>query len=166
MAISSLLSIVSASHFPFSSPNHHLRRRSHPPISISTSPADVDVLRLRELLVSAGHSCHRFPDSASEGPAEPTDVGKLQIAIYHSFIVVSAFCRSRFLPSSGAVVEERLRQDETSVALGFEHFFGSSFMAPGPDHHLIGFGRAVSDGGLTASIHDVVVCLTLFLVLL
>lgn len=26
------------------------------------------------------------------------------------------------------------------------------------DRQLVGFGRAVSDGGLTASIHDVVVC--------
>lgn len=30
------------------------------------------------------------------------------------------------------------------------------------DGKLVGFGRAVSDEGLTASIHDVVVCASLF----
>ncbi|XP_020589884.1 uncharacterized protein LOC110031154 isoform X3 [Phalaenopsis equestris] len=155
MAVSSLLSFVSAFHLPFSSPIHHLRRRAHPPISISTSPSHVDVLRLRDLFASAGHSCHRFPASVGEGPVELADLGKLQRAIYHSFILVSVFCRAMFLPSTGAAIEER--SDETSAALGFEHFFERSFWAPGPDHHLIGFGRAVSDGGLTASIHDVVV---------
>lgn len=43
------------------------------------------------------------------------------------------------------------------MAIGFQDFFESNFRAPGPDHHLIGFGRAVSDRGLTASIHDVVI---------
>ncbi|PKU65155.1 uncharacterized protein LOC110113561 isoform X1 [Dendrobium catenatum] len=155
MAISSVLSVVSASHFPFSSPYHHLRRRAHPPISISTDPSHVDVLCLRDLLVSAGHSCHRFPVSAGEGLVEPADVGKLRTAIDHSFILVSVFCRARFLPSTATAVDDG--SDETSVALGFENFFESNFWAPGPEHHLIGFGRAVSDIGLTASIHDVVV---------
>ncbi|KAH0459473.1 hypothetical protein IEQ34_012287 [Dendrobium chrysotoxum] len=155
MAISSLLSFVSASHLPFSSPYHHLRRRAHPPISISTDPSHVDVLCLRDLLASAGHSCHRFPASVGEGLVEPADVGKLRTAIDHSFILVSVFCRARFLPSTATAVDDG--PDETSVALGFENFFESNFWAPGPDHHLIGFGRAVSDRGLTASIHDVVV---------
>ncbi|KAK8969235.1 hypothetical protein KSP40_PGU006078 [Platanthera guangdongensis] len=150
----SLFSVGSAALPPFSSQNRHRLRRSHPPISISTNPSHVDILRLRDLFASSGHSCHRFPVPSGDGLVEPTDPGKLRLAIYHSFIVISVFCRSNFLPSAGG--GSNTIPEETSAAFGFQDFFERNFRAPGPDHHLIGFGRAVSDRGLTASIHDVV----------
>ncbi|PKA50543.1 putative acetyltransferase NSI [Apostasia shenzhenica] len=154
MSLSSRPSIRSSSLLPFS-PNRHRSRSNLPPISISTNPSHVDIFRLRDLFASAGHSCHRFPASNGEGRVEAADPAKLQTAIAHSFIVVSAFCHAGLFPSA-AGGEDQCR-GETTVAFGFEEFFERIVRAPGPDHRLVGFGRAVSDGGLTASIHDVVV---------
>lgn len=60
-------------------------------------------------------------------------------------MVVSVFCKARFLEG------EQNRQDSGPLGYGLGDLFGDS------DQSLVGFGRAVSDCGLTASIHDVVV---------
>ncbi|KAJ0975451.1 hypothetical protein J5N97_017416 [Dioscorea zingiberensis] len=136
MATYSLPAIVSSSSLP--------RRRS-PPISISTNPSHLDPLHLRDLLLASNHSCFRFPNLGLDGRVEPVDLVRLRKALAHSSIVVSVFCRARFLAGDGS----RELSD-----LGFRDLFEAP---PESDRKLVGFGRAVSDGGLTASIHDVVV---------
>ncbi|KAG0463693.1 hypothetical protein HPP92_019762 [Vanilla planifolia] len=158
MLLCSCPPVLSASLPPFSSPNKHNSRRKLPPILISTNPVHLDLLRLRDLLMFAGHSCHRFPVLDGEGRVEPIDPVKLRKAVCNSFIVVSVFCRSRFLPSAAAAADVSGKVCTGEVTdFGLVEFLEKAARTPSPDHHLVGFGRAVSDGGLTASIHDVVV---------
>ncbi|KAG1365604.1 putative acetyltransferase NSI [Cocos nucifera] len=147
-AISSLSSISSASLHFSPNPQTPKMRRKPPPISISTNPSLVDPLQLQDLLRSANFSCHRFPALAADGRAEPVDPGKLQIALAHSFLVVSVFCRPKYL----------VEDDKNEIwRAGIANFFERALPVPKSDSRLVGFGRAVSDGGLTASIHDIVV---------
>ncbi|XP_073100567.1 GCN5-related N-acetyltransferase 3, chloroplastic-like isoform X5 [Elaeis guineensis] len=147
-ATSSLLSISSASLHFSPNPTTPKMRRKPPPISISTNPSHVDPLQLQDLLRSANFSCHRFPALAADGRAEPVDTGKLQIALAHSFVVVSVFCRPKYL----------VEDDKNEILrAGIANFFERALPVPESDSRLVGFGRAVSDGGLTASIHDIVV---------
>ncbi|WOL16634.1 hypothetical protein Cni_G25422 [Canna indica] len=122
------------------------------PISISANPSHVDPLQLRDLLAAANYSCHRFPALSPDGRVEPTDLGKLHLALSHSSIVVSVFCRSKFLAEDDCGI---CRADVFPFSL--ENLLGSAVPASKNDLQMVGFGRAVSDGGLTASIHDVVV---------
>ncbi|XP_073100566.1 GCN5-related N-acetyltransferase 3, chloroplastic-like isoform X3 [Elaeis guineensis] len=146
-ATSSLLSISSASLHFSPNPTTPKMRRKPPPISISTNPSHVDPLQLQDLLRSANFSCHRFPALAADGRAEPVDTGKLQIALAHSFVVVSVFCRPKYL----------VEDDKNEILrAGIANFFERALPVPESDSRLVGFGRAVSDGGLTASIHDIV----------
>ncbi|CAA6654572.1 unnamed protein product [Spirodela intermedia] len=117
--------------------NPNKKSRKAPPITISTNRSCIDVVHLRELLHASGHSCYRFPLSLSR-------------AVAHSPVVVSVFCKSNF-PFGD--------QDPGGISrfTGFEQMFERAVSVPDPDSLLIGFGRAVTDGGLTASIHDVVV---------
>ncbi|KAF9595829.1 hypothetical protein IFM89_005315 [Coptis chinensis] len=126
-------------------PNSKVRHRRTPPsVFISTNPSDVNVGHLTDLFSSANLSCHRFPKLDQNGRVEPVEPEKLRIALSHSSVVVSAF-NSPFpsfpfplpMPMVGLVGEC------TSNTSG--------------GGQLVGFGRAVSDNGLTASIHDVVV---------
>lgn len=137
MAAFALPAIASSSSLP---------RRRPPPIYISTNPSHLDPLHLRDLFLDSNHSCFRFPNLSLDGRVEPVDPVRLRKALAHSFIVVSVFCRTRFLAGDDS--------DEIS-AYGFRDLFERS--PPESDRKLVGFGRAVSDGGLTASIHDVVV---------
>ncbi|XP_008788100.2 uncharacterized protein LOC103705960 isoform X1 [Phoenix dactylifera] len=147
-ATASLSSISFASLHFFPSPQTPKRRRKPPPVSISTNPSLVDPLQLQDLFRSANFSCHRFPALAADGRAEPVDPGKLQIALAHSFAVVSVFCRPKYL----------VEDDQNEIlGAGIANFFERALPVPESDGRLVGFGRAVSDGGLTASIHDVVV---------
>ncbi|KAJ6831634.1 uncharacterized protein M6B38_305175 [Iris pallida] len=120
--------------------------RKPPPITISLNPSHLDPLHLQRLLSSAAYSPHRFPLLPSS--SSDVDLVKLSLAIAHSSVIVSAFCRRRFLHPDAAC---------GGYGFGFEDLFERMGRAPDPDHLLVGFGRAVSDGGLTASIHDVVV---------
>nr|CAD1817449.1 unnamed protein product [Ananas comosus var. bracteatus] len=147
----SMATISASSSSPFS-PHSNSRnpRRRVPPITISANPSHLDPLQLRDLLLSCNLSCDRFPLAGPCGRAEPVDARKLRRALAHSFVVVSVFCRARFLDRD----DER---DGPGLGLGFEELFERALPVSGSDHRLVGFGRAVSDGGLTASIHDVVV---------
>ncbi|RWW19495.1 hypothetical protein GW17_00016446 [Ensete ventricosum] len=150
-------SAVSPASLPFSySLNPSLNpqpkaRKPPPPITISTNPSHVDPFQLRALLAAANHSCHRFPALAPDGRAESADPEKLRVALRHSSVVVSVFCRSKFLAEDGC------GEGGYDVSpFTFEKLF-RRVMPAERDRPLVGFGRAVSDGGLTASIHDVVV---------
>lgn len=114
------------------------------PIYISTDPRHVDPLRLRDLFTDCNYSTQRFP--TQPGP-EPVDIHKLRIALSHSAVVVSVFCNLRHV--NGVVPYH----DNLSSSLIADFFTPAS---PSRDQ-LVGFGRAVSDYGLTASIYDVVV---------
>ncbi|KAK1320581.1 hypothetical protein QJS10_CPA03g00031 [Acorus calamus] len=122
--------IVRSLHFFSETPKNpkNTKKKRHPPLKISTLRSDVDPAELRDLLASSDLSCHRFPALDPSGRPEPVDLDRLRLAISHSAVVVSVFCS----PPPGD--------------LGFR-------LARG---RLAGFGRAVSDLGLTASIHDVV----------
>ncbi|BAT78975.1 hypothetical protein VIGAN_02174800 [Vigna angularis var. angularis] len=114
------------------------------PIYISTDPRHVDPLRLRDLFTDCNYSTQRFP--TRPGP-DPVDIHKLRIALSHSAVVVSVFCNLRHV--NGVVPY----QDNLSSSLMADFF---TPVSPSRDQ-LVGFGRAVSDYGLTASIYDVVV---------
>ncbi|KAK8456841.1 hypothetical protein SEVIR_3G083100v4 [Setaria viridis] len=119
------------------------RARAPPPISISMDPALVDPTHLQSLMLACAHSCAlRLSPATPASAIEPVDLGKLRTALAHSFIVVSVFCGARYLADAGEEEGQRFGLD-----LG---------LARQGERRLVGFGRAVSDLGLTASVHDVV----------
>ncbi|KAJ9553523.1 hypothetical protein OSB04_017568 [Centaurea solstitialis] len=129
-----------------SSINHHhghrrRRRPPTPPIFISTNLSHVNPVQLRDLYSSCNHSCHRFPNVFPDGRVEPVDVAKLRIAISHSSVVVSVFAS---LP-------------ENLDGGGGGDWYRKMIPVTPFSGQLVGFGRAVSDDGLTASIYDVMV---------
>ncbi|KAJ4786966.1 Acyl-CoA N-acyltransferases (NAT) superfamily protein [Rhynchospora pubera] len=146
MAIHSTLAISYASLSPIepqSKPKPKPKTKLNPPpLSISTNRSSVDPVQVQHLFASCGHSCHRFPRTGPDGRVEPVELEKLRVALAHSFVVVSVLCKARFLEGE---------KEKGVLEYGFEDLFGDS------DQRLVGFGRAVSDCGLTASIHDVVV---------
>lgn len=109
------------------------------PVYISTDPRHVDPQHLQHLCSTCNHSFQRFSDAP-----EPVDINKLRIALSHSDVLVSVFCKPNMVDglekSSSAIVD---------------------FLTPvSPSRDLlVGFGRAVSDCGLTASIYDLMVTL-------
>ncbi|XP_023770976.1 uncharacterized N-acetyltransferase ycf52 isoform X4 [Lactuca sativa] len=121
------------------------RRPPSPPIFISTNLSDVNPIHLQDLYSSCNHSCHRFPNISPDGRVEPVDVDKLRIALSHSSVVVSVFAR----PETVTSLPENLNTggDWYRRMIPLTPFSGK----------LVGFGRAVSDNGLTASIYDVMV---------
>ncbi|CAN6330965.1 unnamed protein product [Urochloa humidicola] len=126
-------------------PSKHRTRAPPPPISISMDPALVDPAHLQALMLACGHSCAlRLSPAQPSYPHEPVDLGKLRTALAHSFIVVSVFCGARYLANAGEEGEQRF------LGLGLD-------LGRQEERRLVGFGRAVSDLGLTASVHDVVV---------
>uniref|UniRef100_A0ACD5XTQ7 Uncharacterized protein n=1 Tax=Avena sativa TaxID=4498 RepID=A0ACD5XTQ7_AVESA len=133
---------------PFS-PNRRVARPRPrtPPISISMDPALVDPAHLQALMLACAHSCAirlSAPDAAAR--PEPVDIRKLRIAVAHSFLVVSVFCGARFLEEDDGGDERRFLGLDLDLGLGRRG-----------EQRLVGFGRAVSDVGLTASVHDIVV---------
>ncbi|KAI4302468.1 hypothetical protein MLD38_038207 [Melastoma candidum] len=125
------------------------------PICISAKSSHADPRSVRDLFVDCDLSCHRFPKLGHDGRVvvEGDFLEKLGIALANSSVVVSVFCRPEDLVSGDS---------EAEVVNGRELGFGRlmSRVAPsvGPGNgKLIGFGRAVSDLGLTASIYDVMV---------
>ncbi|CAL4896314.1 unnamed protein product [Urochloa decumbens] len=129
-------------------PTKHRTRAPPPPISISMDPALVDPAHLQALMLACGHSCAlRLSPGQPSSRAEPVDIGKLRTALAHSFIVVSVFCGARYLTDAGEGEEE-----QRFLGLGLDLGLRRQ-----EERRLVGFGRAVSDLGLTASVHDVVV---------
>ncbi|XP_016450824.1 GCN5-related N-acetyltransferase 3, chloroplastic isoform X1 [Nicotiana tabacum] len=121
-----------------------------PPLFISTNPNDVIPNHLKNLYSLCNHSCHRFPKLNSEGRVEPVDLNKLRKALHHSYIVVSVFTRPVFVP--GLVPE--LAPSLTGIG---GDWIGKVVPVTPSNGELVGFGRAVSDSGLTAAIYDVMV---------
>lgn len=106
---------------------------SRPPLILSTDASHIDINRLKDLYDVCNLSGHRFPNFDREGKAEPVDLKKLKIAVSNSFVVVSVFAK---LPPFDDLVDR---------FTPLTHWNGE----------LVGFGRAVSDSSLTASIYDV-----------
>ncbi|BAF17958.1 Os05g0516300 [Oryza sativa Japonica Group] len=133
---------------PFGSPRPAKARPMPPPppITISMDPAAVDPAHLQALMLACAHSCaiRPSPPSAAE---DPVDLRKLRVALAHSFLVVSVFCSARFLDDGDGGVDGDGRRRLLGLGLG---------LGRREDRRLVGFGRAVSDVGLTASVHDVV----------
>ncbi|KAF8365174.1 hypothetical protein HHK36_032817 [Tetracentron sinense] len=95
-----------------------------------------------------------FPNLDPHGRVEPVDLDKLRIALSHSSVIVSVFCKPHF--SSG-----HRSKDETTISkseFGFGELFERALPVTESNGQLVGFGRAVSDNGLTASIYDVMTC--------
>ncbi|PIA46173.1 hypothetical protein AQUCO_01600440v1 [Aquilegia coerulea] len=133
---------ISSSKLPLSPPPPPPpRRRPTPTTFISTNPSHVNVVELRDLFASANLSCHRFPNLDPHGIVEPVDPVKLRIALSNSSVLVSVFSSS----------------SSSSSFPTFPFPLPFSFPVSSSSRQLVGFGRAVSDNGLTASIHDVVV---------
>ncbi|XP_021762323.1 uncharacterized protein LOC110727091, partial [Chenopodium quinoa] len=114
-----------------------------PPIFISTNPSYINIDTLSNLYLSCNHSPHRFP-LTSDG----IDTRKLGVAVSNSSVAVSVFAEVG--GSNGGVddVEEREK--------GLWGRILPAVVTP-ENGELVGFGRAVSDLGLTASIYDVMV---------
>ncbi|XP_047944130.1 probable acetyltransferase TAP2 [Salvia hispanica] len=106
------------------------------PLFVSTNPSDVNLHQLRELYAVCDHSCHRFPNTDGAGSVEPVDALKLSTALSHSSVVVSVFTNAESVASVGGNWIRKLTPK---------------------NGRLIGFGRAVSDLVLTATIYDVMV---------
>ncbi|KAK1415415.1 hypothetical protein QVD17_31196 [Tagetes erecta] len=126
---------------------HRQRRKPTPPIFISTNLSDINPNHLRDLCSTCNHSLHRFPNILPDGRIEPVDVDKLRIALLHSSVVVSVFAKPELvrLPESNTGGDWYRRMIPLTPVTG----------------ELVGFGRAVSDNALTASIYDVMVTPTL-----
>ena len=130
---------------------------SPPPLYISTNPSHVNPSHLQHLYALCNHSCHRFPNLDSYGLVELIDVGKLRTALSNSSVVVSVFTKPELANDLSSTAEVGTRW------MGIGGNWIQRVMPVTPDNgKLVGFGRAVSDLGLTASIYDVMVG-TLFL---
>ncbi|XP_057509661.1 GCN5-related N-acetyltransferase 3, chloroplastic-like isoform X2 [Actinidia eriantha] len=140
--------------------NHGGKRRPRPPplpIFISTNPNDINPHRLTDLYGLCNHSCHRFPAVSPDGRAEPVDMAKLRIALSHSSVVVSVFAKAEAVPSySPPRSSDSSSEVSDLMGLGGEWFRRVVPLTPS-NGRLVGFGRAVGDCGLTASIYDVMV---------
>ncbi|KAJ0718952.1 putative transcription regulator GNAT family [Helianthus annuus] len=117
---------------------HRHQRPPTPPIFISTNLSDINPNNLRDLCTTCNHSFHRFPNISPDGKVEPVDVDKLRTAVSHSSVVVSVFARSELVTGGG---DWYRRMIPLTPVTG----------------ELVGFGRAVGDDALTASIYDVMV---------
>lgn len=123
-----------------------------PPIFISSKLSSVDLHHLQDLCSICNHSCHRFPAIDRNGRVEPVNIRKLRIALSHSFVIVSVFTKPEFVGPQPCVSSETVK----STGIGGDWIRRVAPVSP-ENGQLIGFGRAVSDVGLTASIHDVMV---------
>lgn len=123
------------------------RASAPPPLFISTSPSHVNPRHLADLFASSNLSCHRFPNVDPLGRVEPVDIHKLRVALSHSSVVVSIFCRPEDVTTAKSSPESLKLGDLFRRVMPVTHSNGQ----------LVGFGRAVSDSGLTASIYDVMV---------
>ncbi|KAI3991278.1 hypothetical protein MKX01_034597 [Papaver californicum] len=122
-------------------------KKVRPPIFISSNPSHINLVHLRDVFSSCNLSCHRFPNIDSEGRVEPVDLNKLRIALSHSSVIVSVFCKPVSISNEDCPKEDGW----------FGELFQKAIPVNESNGRLVGFGRAVSDNGLTASIHDVMV---------
>lgn len=134
------------------------------PIFISTLKKEVNLEELRYLYSRCDHSCHRF----SKNGSGIVDMKKLRTAISRSDVVVSVFCKPHhavLVEESASVndddAEEESLSSDSRKQNKDESSLGDMFQDVLPlnptNGQLVGFGRAYSDYGLTASVHDLMV---------
>ncbi|VFQ80500.1 unnamed protein product [Cuscuta campestris] len=114
-------------------------RPNPPQLFIATNLNVVDIHCVGELYSVCNHSCHRFPKLDADGRVDPVDLNKLRKALLHSSVVVAVFVQPE--------IRSRLAAFGGDLARAVTPSSGK----------LVGFGRAVSDSGLAASIYDVMV---------
>ncbi|KAI4306987.1 hypothetical protein L6164_030221 [Bauhinia variegata] len=128
------------------------------PVYISTDPQHINPHELRDLYTTCNHSCHRFPNLIdSNGQVEPVDLRKLNVALSHSAVLVSVFCKTHNIVGDG---DDNLTPSINSSSLSFmglTDLLQRVTPVTPFNGQLVGFGRAISDYGLTASIYDVMV---------
>ncbi|XVE90938.1 hypothetical protein DITRI_Ditri20bG0115600 [Diplodiscus trichospermus] len=130
------------------------------PIYISTDPSHINLQELSELYTSCNHSCHRFPELDPDTGIieEVMDMGKLRVALSHSCVIVSVFCKPQHVNVSKTTKQTQNQEQQNQTSKGIVGDMMESVMPVSPSTgQLVGFGRAVSDLGLTASIYDVMV---------
>ncbi|XWS65646.1 hypothetical protein CRYUN_Cryun05aG0131700 [Craigia yunnanensis] len=130
------------------------------PIYISTDPSHIKLQELGELYTSCNYSCHRFPevDPKTGIVEEVMDLDKLRIALSHSCVIVSVFCKPQHVNVTKTTNQIQNQEQQKQTTKGFIGDLMESVMPVTPSNgQLVGFGRAVSDLGLTASIYDVMV---------
>lgn len=132
------------------------------PIFISTNPSHVHPSDLRDLFTACNLSPHRFPNYAVDGGVEAVDLHKLRIALSHSSVLVSVFCKPSDLigdsSSLSSSIETQQQKRKKKKTVGFGELLQNAVTPVSPSNgQLVGFGRAVSDLGLTASVYDVMV---------
>ncbi|KAK6271593.1 PREDICTED: uncharacterized protein LOC18587533 isoform X2 [Theobroma cacao] len=130
------------------------------PIYISTDPSHINLQHLSELYSSCNHSGHRFPevDPNTGIVEEAMDLDKLRLALSHSCVIVSVFCKPQHVDVTNTAKQIQNQENQKQMSKGFVGDLMESVMPVTPsDAKLVGFGRAVSDLGLTASIYDVMV---------
>lgn len=135
------------------------------PIYISTNPSHINSEELRDLYSACNHSCHRFPKylDCDTDVVEAVDIHKLRTALSHSSLVVSVFCKPTDVllfatKSSSEINSTSNKKIQIQIqGLGLKDLFQQLMPVTPFNAQLVGFGRAVSDFGLTASIYDVMV---------
>ncbi|KAM4093582.1 hypothetical protein ACJW30_06G127300 [Castanea mollissima] len=135
------------------------------PIYISTNPSHINSEELRDLYSACNHSCHRFPKylDCDTDDVEAVDIHKLRTALSHSSLVVSVFCKPTDVllfatKSSSEINTTSNKKIQIQIqGLGLNDLFQKLMPVTPFNAQLVGFGRAVSDFGLTASIYDVMV---------
>ncbi|KAG2239647.1 hypothetical protein Bca52824_091486 [Brassica carinata] len=144
------------------------------PVFISTLKKDINLEELRRLYSRCDHSCNRLSKNGGI-----VDMKKLRTAISRSDVVVSVFCKSHHavlveestsengddapvlyseeetLSSSSLYASDLRKQNKDESSLG--DMFQDVLPLTPSNGQLVGFGRAYSDYGLTASIHDLMV---------
>ncbi|KAK1399730.1 Glucosamine 6-phosphate N-acetyltransferase [Heracleum sosnowskyi] len=151
------MSVIHGSYFPsnFSAKLSNYKRTTtkQPPVPlfISTNASDINPFHLRDLYSQCNHSPHRFPVRDFDNRVELADVNKLSIALNNSTVVVSVFTKPEF---------DLSEKEDEGLEGGGDWLQRMMPLSPA-NGRLIGFGRAVSDFCLTASIYDVMVIPTL-----
>nr|XP_011470016.1 PREDICTED: uncharacterized protein LOC101311324 isoform X2 [Fragaria vesca subsp. vesca] len=136
--------------------------RTSVPVFISTNPSHVKPDDLIDLYSACNLNGHRFPgyvdgkDGCRE--VEGIDVNKLRVALSHSEVLVSVFCKPNDVVSKSSSSFSQKNRKKLNITEGLGELFERVVMPVTPfNSQLVGFGRAVSDQGLTASIYDVMV---------
>eukprot|EP00252_Welwitschia_mirabilis_P006748 TRINITY_DN17657_c0_g1_i1.p1 TRINITY_DN17657_c0_g1~~TRINITY_DN17657_c0_g1_i1.p1 ORF type:complete len:247 (+),score=39.57 TRINITY_DN17657_c0_g1_i1:82-822(+) len=109
-------------------------KRKASSVYLSSNPRDVDIKKLRVLLKATNQNCCLFPEILEDGRSKTVDTSKLQIALMNSTVVVSAYT----LPEASVWLNRLVTGKKV-------------------EKQLVGFGRAISDGSFTASVHDLAV---------
>lgn len=146
------MSVIHGTYFPSmisaKLSNYKRKTTKQPPLPlfISTNPSDINPFHLRDLYTQCNHSPHRFPVRDFDNRVEPAEINKLSIALDNSTVVVSVFTRPEF----------DMSEEDEDLEGGADWLQRMMPLSPA-NGWLIGFGRAVSDSCLTASIYDVMV---------